>query len=90
MATDIVIFDNLSEIRRMLNSEAFAALDKAYDTQLQRVIEKSLNPKTSDEDCVKAKWQAVALRENHPRKLMETVLNSVSKNISKHHPRMFK
>lgn len=90
MASEIVIFDNLSEIRRMLNSEAFAALEQEYNKGLSKVIDKSLNPKTSDEECLRAKWQVVTLKENHPRKLMESVLNSVTKNVSKHHPRMFK
>jgi hypothetical protein len=74
----------------MLNSEAFIALEQEYNKGLDKVVDKSLNPKTSDEECIRSKWQVVALKENHPRKLMESVLNTVSKNVSRHHPRMFK
>jgi hypothetical protein len=90
MAGDIVIFDNLSEIRRMMNSDSFAALEKLYDDKLNRASEKALSPKTSDEEAIKAKWQVVALKENHPKKLLEEVLNSVSKNVAKHHPRLIR
>ena len=87
---EIIIHDNLAEIKRMLSSDPFKALEQAYQKQVDKIKAKTFNPNCCDEEALIARWQAIALTQNSPRSLLESTLRQVTKNVNSRHPEMFK
>jgi len=90
VASDIVIFDNLTEIKRMLNSDPFKTLEEEYDKAVDDLLNKILSKNVSNEDATIARWKTIALKENHPRKILDGLLKRVSKNTKKRFPEMYR
>ena len=88
--SDIVIFDNLSDMKRLINSEPFQLIEKAFQKEKERYMKKLLNPETSDQEtlCLKAVINAMEL--NSPAKVAEASLNRASKRTKARHPDMFR
>ena len=87
---EIIIHDNLTEIKRMLSSDPFKALEQAYQKEVDKLKAKTFNPNCCDEEALIARWQVISLTKNDPRALLESTLRHVTKNVNSRHPEMFK
>ena len=88
--TDIIVFDQLSELKRLANEEAFQILEKRFQRERGRYLAKLLDPSTSPEETLGLKAVVNALENLSPLSLAETVLKIESKNQKVKHPEMFK
>lgn len=88
--TDIVIFDQLADIKRLTNDEAFIHLEKRFQTERGRYLSKMLDPNATTEETLANKAVVNALEGLSPMALAETVLKIEVKNRKVSHPEMFK
>jgi len=88
--TDIVIFDQLADIKRLTNDEAFIHLEKRFQTERGRYLAKMLDPNATTEETLGNKAVVNALEKVSPMALAETVLKIEVKNRKISHPEMFK
>ena len=88
--TDIVIFDQLADIKRLTVDEACLHLEKRFQRERGRHLSKMLDPNTSPEETVCLKAVVNALETVSPMALAETVLKIESKNSKMKHPDMWK
>ena len=88
--TDIVIFDQLSDLKRLTHEEAFLVLEKRFSKERGRYLARLLDPSTSPEETLGLKAVVNALENLSPLSLAETVLKIESKNQKVKHPEMFK
>ena len=88
--TDIVIFDNLSELKGLSNNEAFLLIEGRFQRERGRYLSKMLNEATSSEETLALKAVVNALEKLSPLALVETTLKSEVKNQKVKNPEMFK
>jgi len=88
--TDIVIFDKLSDIKRLTVDEAFIHLEKRFQTERGRHLTKMLDRSTSPEETVALKAVVNALESVSPMALANTILKVESKNSKVRNPEMWK
>jgi hypothetical protein len=87
---DIVIFDNLSELKRVSNSESFLYIEETFQKEKRRYMEKLLNPDTSDQETLNLKAVINALNLLSPKKVADATLMRAAKRNKKRHPELFK
>jgi len=87
---DIVIFDNLADIKALSNNEAFLHIEKRFQCERGRYLSKMLNGATSDQETLVLKGVVNALEQLSPLQLVETTLKVAVKNGKVKHPEMFK
>ena len=90
MSGDIVVFDNLSEIKSLSNNEAFLHLEKRFQRERGRYLSKMLGGATSDQETLVLKGVINALESLSPLQLVENSLKIAVKNGKVSHPEMFK
>ena len=88
--TDIIIFDQLSDIKRLPVDEAFIHLEKRFQTERGRFLTKMLDRSTTPEETIALKAVVNALEGLSPMALAETVLKIEVKNRKISNPDMFK
>jgi len=88
--TDIIIFDQLADIKRLTVDEAFIHLEKRFQKERGRFLTKMLDRSTTPEETVALKAVVNSLEGLSPMALAETVLRIESKNRKIEHPEMFK
>jgi hypothetical protein len=87
---DLILFDQLSDLKRLSNEEAFLVLEKRFQRERGRYLAKLLDPSTSPEETLGLKAVVNALENLSPLSLAETVLKIETKNQKVKHPEMFK
>jgi hypothetical protein len=88
--TDIVIFDQLADIKKLTTDEAFIHLEKRFQKERSRYLAKLLDPGTSAEETLALKAVVNALETLSPTALAEKTLKIESKNKKAMHPELFK
>jgi len=88
--TDIIIFDQLADIKRLTVDEAFIHLEKRFQTERGRFLTKMLDRSTTPEETVALKAVVNSLEGLSPMALAETVLKIEVKNRKIKNPDMFK
>jgi hypothetical protein len=88
--SDIVLFDKLSDVKRLTVDEAFTHLEKRFQTERGRYLSRMLDRETSPEETIALKAVVNALETLSPMALAEAVIKIESKNLKKHSPEMFK
>lgn len=88
--SDIVLFDQLADIKRLTVDEAFIHLEKRFQKERARYLSRMLDPDTSPEDTIALKAVINALETTSPMALAEKTLKIEAKNRKVKHPEMFK
>lgn len=88
--SDIVIFDQLADIKRLTVDEAFIHLEKRFQKERARYLSRMLDPDTTPEDTIAFKAVVNALENVSPMALAEKTLKIESKNRKVKHPELFK
>ena len=88
--SDIVVFDKLSDIKKLTIDEAFLHLEKRFQKERGRYLAKMLDKDTSSEETIQIKSVLNAIENLSPMALAETVLKIESKNLKYHSPELFK
>jgi hypothetical protein len=88
--TDIVIFDQLADIKRLTIDEAFIHLEKRFQKERARYLSKMLDGSTSPEETLALKAVVNALEGLSPISLAEKTLKVEVKNRKVQHPELFK
>ena len=88
--TDIIVFDQLADIKKLTTDEAFIHLEKRFQKERARYLAKLLDPDTSPEDTLALKAVVNALEPLSPLSLAEKTLKVEVKNRRVSHPEMFK
>ena len=88
--TDVIIFDQLADIKRLTVDDAFLHLEKRFQTERARYLTKMLDKTTSPEETIALKAVVNALEGLSPISLAETVLKIEVKNRKIANPEMFK
>tara|TARA_B100000686_G_C16010637_1_gene581097 strand:- start:157 stop:438 length:282 start_codon:yes stop_codon:yes gene_type:complete len=88
--TDIIIFDQLADIKRLTVDEAFLHLEKRFQKERGRYLTKMLDPGTTPEETISLKAVVNALENLSPLALAESTLKIEVKNRKIEHPEMFK
>jgi hypothetical protein len=87
---DVVIFDKLSDLKRLTNDESFSHLEKRFQKERGRYLSRMLDPSTSREETLNLKAVVNALDNLSPMSLAQSVLKIESKSLKTSHPEMFK
>jgi len=88
--SDIVIFDQLADIKRLTTDEAFIHLEKQFQKERARYLSRMLDPDTTPEDTIALKAVINALESVSPMVLAEKTLKIEVKNRKVKHPELFK
>ena len=88
--SDIVIFDNLSDMKRLINSEPFQLVEKAFQKEKERYLARMLNPEISDQETLNLKAVLNALELKTKKKIAEATLSRAAKKTKARHPEMFR
>jgi hypothetical protein len=88
--SDIVLFDKLSDVKRLTVDEAFTHLERRFQTERGRYLTRMLDRDTSPEETIALKAVVNALENLSPMALAESVVKIESKNLKRHSPEMFK
>lgn len=88
--SDIVIFDQLSDIKKLTVDEAFIHLEKRFQKERARYLARMLDSDTSSEETIQIKAVINALEGLSPMALAEKTLKIESKNRKVKHPELFK
>jgi hypothetical protein len=88
--TDIIIFDQLADIKRLTVDEAFIHLEKRFQKERARYLSKMLDGSTSPEETLALKAVVNALEGLSPLSLAEKTLKIEVKNRKVQHPELFK
>lgn len=88
--TDIVVFDQLSDIKKLTVDEAFIHLEKRFQKERARYLSKMLDGGTSNEETLAIKAVLIALENLSPMALAEKTLKVEVKNRKVTHPELFK
>ena len=88
--TDVIVFDQLADIKRLTVDEAFIHLEKRFQKERARYLSKLLDPATSPEDTLQIKAVIIALENLSPMALAEKTLKIEVKNRKVEHPELFK
>ena len=88
--SDIVIFDQLADIKRLTVDDAFIHLEKRFQKERARYLSRMLDKDTSPEETLALKAVVNALESVSPMALAEKTLKIESKNRKVKHPELFK
>lgn len=88
--TDIVIFDQLADIKKLTTDEAFIHLEKRFQKERSRYLAKLLDKETSADETLALKAVVNALEALSPLALAERTLKVEAKNRKVSHPELFK
>lgn len=88
--SDIVIFDQLSDIKKLTVDEAFIHLEKRFQKERGRYLAKMLDVDTKPEETLALKAVINALESMSPMALAERTLKIEAKNRKVKHPELFK
>jgi len=88
--SDLIVFDKLSDIKKLTIDEAFLHLEKRFQKERGRYLAKMLDKDTSSEETIQIKSILNAIENLSPMALAETVLKIESKNLKSHSPELFK
>ena len=88
--SDIIVFDKLSDIKRLTADEAFLHLEKRFQTERARYLAKMLDRGTTPEETLAIKAVINALEDLSPLSLAEKTLKIEAKNRKVEHPELFK
>ena len=90
MSRDIVVFDQLSDLKRLAANEAFLHLDSVFRKERDRYLAATLDPKADSMATMQNKAVVNALDQLSPLQLVERSLKIEVKNRKIEHPEMFK
>lgn len=88
--TDIVVFDQLADIKRLTADEAFIHLEKRFQKERARYLSRLLDRDTSPEETLQIKAVINAMETLSPMSLAEKTLKVEVKNRKVAHPELFK
>lgn len=88
--SDIVIFDQLADIKKLTTDEAFIHLEKRFQKERARYLARMLDPDTKPEETIQIKSVINALESLSPMALAEKTLKIEAKNRRVKHPELFK
>ena len=88
--SDIIIFDQLADIKRLSTDEAFLHLEKRFQKERGRFLSKMLDRDTTPEETIALKAVINALEGLSPMGLAEKTLKIETKNRKVKHPELFK
>ena len=88
--SDLVIFDQLADIKRLTTDEAFLHLEKRFQKERGRFLAKMLDRDTTPEETIALKAVINALEGLSPMGLAEKTLKIEVKNRKVKHPELFK
>lgn len=88
--SDIIIFDQLSDIKKLTTDEAFIHLEKRFQKERARYLAKLLDKDTSAEETLALKAVVNALEPLSPLSLAERTLKVEVKNRKMTNPEMFR
>ena len=88
--SDLIVFDKLSDIKKLTIDEAFLHLEKRFQKERGRYLSKMLDKDTTPEETIQIKSILNAIETLSPMALAETVLKIESKNLKSHSPELFK
>lgn len=90
MSSDVIIFDKLSDLKRLATDEAFLHLEARFQKERGRYLARMLDRETPPEETLALKAVVNALESLSPISLAEAVLKIESKNLKTKHPEMWK
>ena len=90
MTQDIVVFDQLSDLKRLASNEAFLHLEAVFQRERDRHLAATLDPKADSMATMQGKAVVNALSQLSPLQLVERSLKIEVKNRKIEHPEMFK
>lgn len=90
MSRDIVVFDKLADIKQLSNDDAFAFIEKRFQEERERYLQKMLHPETPSEETIQLKAVVNALKEVSPMALADKVLKIQAKQLKAEHPEMWR
>lgn len=90
MSSDLVVFDQLADIKKLTVDEAFIHLEKRFQKERARHLSKMLDSETSPEETIAIKAIVNALESLSPMALAEKTLKIEVKNRKIAHPELFK
>jgi hypothetical protein len=88
--SDIVIFDQLSDLKKLSVDESFLHLEKRFQKERGRYLGRMLDKDTTSEETIALKAVVNALESLSPMALLEAVLKIESKNSKTKNPEMWK
>lgn len=88
--TDLVVFDQLADIKKLTTDESFIHLEKRFQKERARYLAKMLDRETDKEETLAIKAVINALETLSPMALAEKVLKIEVKNRKVSHPEMFR
>ena len=88
--SDLVVFDQLDDIKKLTTDESFIHLEKRFQKERARYLAKMLDRDTTPEETIQTKAVINALESLSPMALAEKVLKIEVKNRKVSHPEMFK
>jgi uncharacterized protein with von Willebrand factor type A (vWA) domain len=88
--TDLVVFDQLADIKKLTTDEAFIHLEKRFQKERARYLSKMLDRDTTPEETIQTKSIINALESLSPMALAEKVLKIEVKNRKVAHPELFR
>jgi len=90
MSQDIVVFDQLSDLKRLASNEAFLHIESVFRKARDRYLASTLDPKADSMETMQGKAVVNALDQLSPLQLVERSLKIEIKNRKIEHPEMFK
>ena len=88
--TDLIVFDQLADIKKLTTDESFIHLEKRFQKERARHLSKMLDRDTTPEETLALKAVINSLEGLSPMALAEKVLKIEVKNRKVSHPEMFK
>ena len=88
--SDLVVFDQLADIKKLTVDEAFIHLEKRFQKERARYLARMLDPDTKPEETIQIKSVINALESLSPMALAEKTLKIEAKNRKVKHPELFK
>ena len=88
--SDLVIFDQLADIKKLTVDEAFIHLEKRFQKERARYLARMLDPDTDASETIQIKAVINALETLSTMALAEKTLKIETKNRKVKHPEMFR
>ena len=90
MSRDIVVFDQLSDLKRLAANEAFLHIESVFQRERERYLAATLDPTADSLATMQNKAVVNALDQLSPLQLVERSLKIEVKNGKMKNPEMFK
>lgn len=88
--SDLIVFDQLADIKKLTVDEAFIHLEKRFQKERARYLARMLDQDTNPEETIQIKAVINALEGLSPMALAEKTLKIEAKNRKVKHPELFK